>query len=177
MGRLTFDGLFCDIAMCNETPGSTFCENGSCSQRKVWERLKEYEDTGLEPEEIAELQKQNDLLAQYGAQKFSSSMEDFKEINSLKLKIQSLEMSLSVACDGLNKYAQAKQEGRLVVLPCKVGDTVYRVWKTRGREPVVTAHYMTDIGMVVRWMHHFGKTVFLTREEAERALAGGADHA
>lgn len=44
MGRLTFDGLFCDIAKCNETPGGTFCEKGSCSQRKVWERLKEYED-------------------------------------------------------------------------------------------------------------------------------------
>lgn len=44
MKRLTFDGLFCDIAKCKETPGGTFCENGSCSQRKVWERLKEYED-------------------------------------------------------------------------------------------------------------------------------------
>lgn len=32
-------------------------------------------------------------------------------------------------------------------------------------------------GMVVRWMHYFGETVFFTCEEAERALAGGADHA
>lgn len=44
MERLTFDGLFCDIAKCDETPGGTFCETGSCTQRKVWERLKEYED-------------------------------------------------------------------------------------------------------------------------------------
>lgn len=28
------------------------CADGPCSQRKVWERLKAYEDTGLEPEEI-----------------------------------------------------------------------------------------------------------------------------
>lgn len=77
----------------------------------------------------------------------------------------------------LAAYEDAEQEGRLVVLPCKVGDTVYRVWKTRGREPVVTAHYMTDIGMVVRWMHYFGETVFLTREEAERMLDGGTDNA
>ena len=46
MERLTFEGNFCDIAQCRELP----CPyNGSCSQRKVWERLKAYEDTGLEP--------------------------------------------------------------------------------------------------------------------------------
>ena len=52
MERLTFDGLFCDIVKCDSTPGGTFCESGTCTQRRVWERLKEYEDTGLEPEEI-----------------------------------------------------------------------------------------------------------------------------
>ena len=46
MKRLTFDGNFCDISQCKELP----CPyNGSCSQRKVWERLKAYEATGLEP--------------------------------------------------------------------------------------------------------------------------------
>lgn len=44
MKRITFDGNFCDIAMCRETPGGSFCENGSCSQRQVWEKLKYYED-------------------------------------------------------------------------------------------------------------------------------------
>ena len=44
MKRLTFDGNFCDIAMCQETPGSSFCEDGYCTQRKVWDRLKQYED-------------------------------------------------------------------------------------------------------------------------------------
>lgn len=42
--RITYDGLFCDIAMCSETPGGSFCENGACSQRKTWERLKAIED-------------------------------------------------------------------------------------------------------------------------------------
>lgn len=56
MGRLTFEGRFCDIAQCTETPGGSFCEDGYCSQRKVWERLKQYEDTGYTPEEIAKLQ-------------------------------------------------------------------------------------------------------------------------
>ena len=53
MERLTFEGNFCDIAQCREIP----CPyNGACSQRKVWERLAAYEDTGYTPEEIAKLQ-------------------------------------------------------------------------------------------------------------------------
>ena len=42
--RITFEGNFCEIAQCLETPGGSFCEDGTCSQRRVWERLKEYED-------------------------------------------------------------------------------------------------------------------------------------
>lgn len=52
MERLTFEGNFCDIAMCKENP----CPyGGSCTQREVWERLKDYEDTGLMPEEIQKM--------------------------------------------------------------------------------------------------------------------------
>ena len=55
MDRLTFDGNFCDIAQCEATPGGSYCESGVCSQRKVWERLKEYEDTGLMPDDGDEI--------------------------------------------------------------------------------------------------------------------------
>ena len=44
MKRLTFEGNFCDIAMCDEVRGGSFCEDGDCSQRKIWERLKAIED-------------------------------------------------------------------------------------------------------------------------------------
>ena len=44
MERLTFDGEFCDISMCREELGGPFCEEGYCSQRRVWERLKSIED-------------------------------------------------------------------------------------------------------------------------------------
>lgn len=50
MNRLTFEGNFCDIAMCKEQ----VCI-GSCSLRDVWERLKQYEDTGKTPEEVQRL--------------------------------------------------------------------------------------------------------------------------
>lgn len=55
MERLTFEGKFCDIAKCSSTPGGSLCEDGACGWRRVWERLKAYEDTGLEPERVAEL--------------------------------------------------------------------------------------------------------------------------
>ena len=54
MERLTFEGNFCDIAMCRENP----CPyNGSCTQREVWERLKAYEDAGLSPTACVEARK------------------------------------------------------------------------------------------------------------------------
>ncbi len=45
MKRLTFDGNFCeDVALCGEVLGGSFCEDGTCSQRQIWERLKMIED-------------------------------------------------------------------------------------------------------------------------------------
>lgn len=44
--RLTFEGNFCEIARCKETRWGKYCPAGACSQRKVWERLKQYEDSG-----------------------------------------------------------------------------------------------------------------------------------
>lgn len=52
MERLTFEGNFCDIALCLATE----CKEDGCSQKRVWDRLKEYEDTGLSPEMARELQ-------------------------------------------------------------------------------------------------------------------------
>lgn len=50
MERLTFEGNFCDIAWC----GYPTCPyKDGCSQKHVWERLKQYEDTGLSPEKVS----------------------------------------------------------------------------------------------------------------------------
>ena len=99
MKRLTFDGNFCDIAMCQETPGSSFCEDGYCTQRKVWDRLKQYEDIGLEPEKIVFLKNVVDDA-------FSDKPEFTEHIREL---------------------LRAEKDGRVVVLPCRVGDRIYRV--------------------------------------------------
>ena len=83
--------------------------------------------------------------------------------------------------DHLRDLLQAEQDGLLVVLPCKAGD---HVW-IDGRDAIVTEFfgYRTE-----RYFHavilgrnkhidipftEIGKTVFLTREEAEAALKGG----
>ena len=60
---------------------------------------------------------------------------------------------------------RAQADGRLVVLPCKVGDTVYTLRRTFDGADVVgeTELWWDDIPIL-------GKTVFLTREEAEKAL-------
>lgn len=54
MKRLTVDTdlSFCDIAKCDFIPGGSFCEDGRCDQRKCYERLREYERSGLEPETV-----------------------------------------------------------------------------------------------------------------------------
>ena len=58
MERLTFEGNFCDIAQCRELP----CPHGgSCTQRKVWKKLKAYEDTGLTPEEVLPKDKADEI--------------------------------------------------------------------------------------------------------------------
>ena len=50
MKRLTVDTdlPFCDIAKCDFIPGGSFCEGGSCDQRKCYEKLREYERSNLE---------------------------------------------------------------------------------------------------------------------------------
>lgn len=94
MDRLTFEGNYCDIAMCQETPGGSFCEDGYCSQRMIWERLKQYEDTGMEPEEIKELEADWCVASQL--------IQEYKDIGKVQRALDLL---------------KAEQEERLVVLP------------------------------------------------------------
>ena len=51
MERLTFEGDFCEIAMCLETRGGPFCKDAPCTMRQVWECLKAYEDAEERAEE------------------------------------------------------------------------------------------------------------------------------
>ena len=124
------------------------------------ERLAAYEETGLEPEDMKRA---------------------FNEDAVLKLAGQALGMSP----DRLRKLAQAEKEGRLVVLPCDVGDKLYDVTLGEVREKIVISLSMLlskSVNHLVIHAENFrnavtsyelqdiGKTVFLTREAAEAAL-------
>lgn len=98
-----------------------------------------------------------------------------------QLKIYEDIAELCGGLDRLRELAEADKDGRVVVLPCKVGDTVWRI--VRGGGPHITRDEVRDMcfaddmtlcvelaGRRVTFTEKFGKTVFLSREEAEKAL-------
>lgn len=91
------------------------------------------------------------------------------------------------AFEKLAEYEDAEERGLLLRLPCKIGDIVYALSFSRdeGRlfecvvktvnicseENYAVAH-CEELGLgVTLFFDRFGKTVFLTKEEAEQALA------
>lgn len=68
--------------------------------------------------------------------------------------------------DKLRKYEQAEEDGLLIRLPCKVGDTVYSVVE----DGFTIFPLKFSLSFYVRRKGDFGKTIFLTKEEAEQAL-------
>ena len=67
-------------------------------------------------------------------------------------------------------------DGDVIVPPCKVGDTVYRVCKKRYDVDGYGMQWEEDWGVVTNrfhlgMLHEIKKNVFLTREEAEAVLA------
>lgn len=133
---------------------SLYCRN------RLKNRLAAYEDTGLDPDGVKSMQE-----------------EHFSGLEMAKLYSVIME---------LKKYQEADKDGRVVVLPCKVGDRLYEV---TGRKTIsvykVRAIRVELFGLFIAWdivegfvwqslaginAGEIGKTVFLTREEAEKAL-------
>ena len=149
MERLTFEGNFCDIAQCRELP----CPyDGNCTQKEVWERLKAYEDAGLSPQACAEAREIEETLS-----------------------------GCDYSISRMVELMKADVEGRVLILPCKVGDMAY--WVHNG---VITGCHVYRIQVNRKGTFVFlkstishggfrtdaclGKTVFLSRKEAEKAL-------
>lgn len=70
----------------------------------------------------------------------------------------------------LAEYETAEDEGRLVVLPCKVGDIVYKIMCQRDNFDDRPYRIITSVNFRLDMADDIGKTVFLTREEAEKEL-------
>lgn len=93
-----------------------------------------------------------------------------------------------VVVDRLASYEDLEEQGLLVRLPCKVGDTVYvklsAYCKTKYAEAQVRDYtYFISCGFCVVVtsekfdkqsipFSEFGKSIFLTREEAEKKIGG-----
>ena len=78
--------------------------------------------------------------------------------------------------DRLRELAEADREGRCVVLPCKFGDTVYSIRHERVPDDDYRMSFHIEMRIVSQkfgLIHAdcIGKSVFLTRAEAEAALA------
>ena len=124
------------------------------------DRLAAYEDTGLTPEEVLPKDKADEI--------------------ALKLmRLADLESLCSY--DRIRELAEADKDGRVVVLPCRQGDELWtycnhpvkRVYSFTVSD-VSTLNGRTVLNTLGLWTirpEDIGKTVFLTREEAERALA------
>lgn len=92
-------------------------------------------------------------------------------------------------CNKLAEYEDLEEKGLLVRLPCKVGDTVYRV-NAGAKQPIIPMavseiHFLCykneravrfdtigkeDMGESCYRLEDIGRIVFLTREEAEKKL-------
>ena len=152
----------------NGTAGGGFCTAVPAAHCPL---LRQYLDTGLTPEEVLPKDKADEI--------------------ALKLmRLADLESLCSYT--RLRELAEADKDGRVVVPPCKVGDTVWITGSVRHlySEKVRTffcgnpnySRGMADNGVkMIRTtgcdipIHKFGKTVFLTREEAEKALKAMKD--
>lgn len=136
-------------------------------------RLAEYEDTGLEPEEIVSR----------------------NELGRLSCVIDLLNncSQFEVSIDRLREIAEADKEGRCAVLPVEVGQNVYFINRAFDSEICTAIVIGAEINLYtpscpiwirIEWFskrtgkHEYhsradlmiGKTVFLTREAAETAL-------
>ena len=132
------------------------CEETSCRDQLI-DRLAAYEDTGMSPKGCAQAAEANRLMEAFGL-----PVERIVEL--LKEEIH----------------------GRHVTLPCVPGDTLWlsRLFYTQPKKPlpalVHAIRFDADGIMIVAGKRRFaseaiGKTVFYTREEAERAMEGRKD--
>lgn len=101
--------------------------------------------------------------------------DDLKELITCINEIQ--QERIDRAISRLKSYEDAEEQGLLVRLPCKVGDTVWRICGRRGKKFVaertvlsVTMYEPEEFEIFTNCTDWLGKTVFLTREEAEKAL-------
>ena len=157
MERLTFEGNFCDIAPC----GYRICpSDGNCSQKQVWDRLREYEDAGLSPKACAEAQEIEETLSgcDYSISRMVELMKADKDGRLVVLPVRPV---LTQSCASMLYIVDDDEIYEDSLYEAIVG------MSSSGRTNVI---YTTLSDQMIFGQEAIGKTVFLTREEAEKAL-------
>ena len=80
----------------------------------------------------------------------------------------------------LARYEDLEEQGRLITLPCKIGDTVYGIRRYKDRivkSGIVSEMFYSQDGELIIAIKNvcrgcWGKQIFRTLEEAEAALKG-----
>lgn len=110
-----------------------------------------------------------------------------EQCETAKVIIESAFSDDTSKAERIRELLKADRDGRLVVLPCKVGDIVYGFHGEKTILPMVAkwietntdgwciAAQYTPMAPKFYRFSDFGKTVFLTREEAEKALEAMKD--
>lgn len=126
--------------------------------KKGIERLAAYEDTGLTPEAVK-----------------------YMNENAETALLIWFESKYGFPVGELMGMCEAKQRGRMVILPCKLGADIFRLgmkevcgyWKVAYAEVYPDEVVMIDDSDNSFTADDIGKTVFLSREEAEKVLRKG----
>lgn len=124
---------------------------------KAYYKLQEYEDMEEELESI------------YGEcpgllKKVVDTLKSHPNIEETPVKSRLL---TDEDADKWLEYKQLEEQGKLLKLPCKVGDIVYSIFQNRILETTADEFFIS-LSMM---RHSFGDTVFLTLPEAEAKLA------
>ena len=116
--------------------------------------LRQYLDTGLTPEEVLPKDKADEIA----------------------LKLMCL-ADLESLCSypRLRELAEADKDGRLVVLPCEVGTATYYIHYPIAVYPDKSEPEIKRGIFTLCDLDRVGRSVFLTREEAEAALEATED--
>ena len=85
-------------------------------------------------------------------------------------------MELVGLLEQLKEYKQLEEQGRLIKLPCKIGDKVWHISGMSIKEDVISGIEYSYDGMFYIWSNKdiwlggFNDIVFLTKSEAEEKL-------
>lgn len=118
------------------------------------------------------------------------NLEKLTEIQKRTMSDIPYDNALLMALEEIKEYRQLKEDGRLIELPCAVGDMVYRVNKGSINHPIMPMG-VTEVvikntevntfnsikckgvlygGELEYKFSEIGETVFLTKEDAEKKL-------